>query len=239
MSDNPFAGPAAPSGGARQSDLDEANSFISTKTQALQFPQVGFKAGGTILDFTFRDDVDQKTGDRKFWLGKSAITEREATDKGYPQGRGLDVIRVMVMTLQGHDETLRGRAWEGNTYDPITLEDDDLIRAAWVRGSMRKALAKALQDAGVPSRGWAATAIGAHILWTRGPDGPRAQGAQGRPHTHTAVWTPADRNPYRDVAQANDDPWAQSDPAQTVPAAGPSPWDSAPVAAAPRSEPPF
>lgn len=205
MTVDPYAsnGRSAPS--TRQREVDEADSFISTTGQALQFPYVGFKVGGTILDYSFRDDL--KDGERQFWLGKEKITESEADAKGYPRGEGLDKLRVLLFELQLHDEALRGKAWEGLAYTPVTIEDDDLIRTAWVRSSMRAALGKALKDSGCGGKGWITKAPGAYVEWTRGKDGPKTSKSYSAPHTHTCLWIPADKNPHQ-AAASMDDPWA-------------------------------
>jgi hypothetical protein len=204
MGENPFA--AQSSGGSRQTDMDEADSFISVSSVPLQFPKVGFTVGGTILDYSFRDDI--KDGERRFWLGKTPLKESEATAKGYPHGEGLVKLRVMLLELQLHDESLRGHKWEGLTYDRVELEEDDLIRTAWVRGSMRNALGKALQDAKAGGKGWIAKAPGAYVEWTRTKDGPKTSRDKQAPHTHTALWIPADKNPHQSAASM-DDPWAK------------------------------
>ena len=204
MGTNPFAKQSGGSS-AYEDDYAEADGFIRTKIPALQFPRVGFTAGGTILAHEFVDDTD-KDGNQRFWLGQTPVTAEQAREKGADPA-GLALMRVLKLTVQVHDEKLRGHAWEGNTYEPVTLEDDDLIRIGWVRGSMRKALGKALADAKVPTKGWLRKAVGAHILYTRGPNRPKAPGAQGAPHTHTAVWTPLEKNTFYNPEQM-DDPWA-------------------------------
>jgi hypothetical protein len=203
MGANPFA---AQTSGPRtiEDDYAEADGFIRLKTPAVQFPKVGFRNGGTILSHEFRDDTDQK-GNQRFWLGNDPVTAAEAMER-HVDPASLEKMRVLLLTVQSHDETLRGRAWKDNTYEPVVIEDDDLVRVAYVRGSLRKAVGQALVDAGVPLKGWLRTAVGAHILWTRGPNAPKRPGAQGAPHTHTAVWTKAADNPHQSVA---DDPWAK------------------------------
>jgi len=205
MGENPFAAQSGGAGGY-EDDYAEADGFIRVKTPALQFPKIGFRAGGTILAHEFRDDTDQK-GNQKFWLGKTPVTAEQAEAK-HVDPRTLQKMRMLMLTVQVHDENLRGHGWEGNTYEPVEIPDDDLIRIAYVRGSLRRALGQSLADAKVPTKGWLRTAVGAHVLWTRGPNAPKRPGAEGAAHTHTAVWTPLAQNKHYD-ATVLDDPWAK------------------------------
>jgi hypothetical protein len=238
---NPFAPPSGVGpASSRQADVDEADSFISTSNKPLQFPAVGFKVGGTILDYGFRDDL--KDGERQWWVGKDLVKENELAARGRTSTAGLQLNRVLLFDLQLHDENLRGRAWKGLTYQPVQLPDDDLLRTAWVRSDMKKALQRALKDAGCAVEGWIAKSVGAYVEWTRLEDGIQRNAQRQAPHRFNCIWVPREKNPYQQAASLADgpgDPWAQSAPAQTVPATGPSPWDSAPAAATPRSEPPF
>lgn len=192
MTANPFAN--------ADEDL-EALSFLSVKTVALKFPTVGFEAGGTITDWEMRDQTEANSGEQQFWMGRTLITAAQATAKGHPGGQGLKLARQLVLTLQCEPT---GETWEGNTYERVSLPDDDGVRKAYIKGSMQQAFAKALDDAGIPVNQWTRHAKGAHISFKRGPNKPKVPGAKGAAHTHSAVFTPAAKNPQEAAASVQD-----------------------------------
>lgn len=191
--------------GGTDPEMDrELAAFLSTKGVALKFPKIGHKDGGTILSFQMRDDM--KNGERQFWQGQKLLKESEATAAGYPQGRGLQKARVLVIELQGE---ATGLTWEGNTYEEVTLEDDDGKRTAWVRGSLKNAMTQAMIKAGVSPKDFGRAAVGAALYWTRGKNLPKKPGAEGAGHTHTAEWIPREKNPQASLAMLGaEDPFA-------------------------------
>ena len=191
--------------GSTDFEMDrELAGYLSAKSVALKFPKVGHRDGGTILSFQMRDDM--KKGERQFWLGQTLLTESEATAKGYPQGRGLQKARVLVIELQGEPT---GITWEGNTYEEVEIADDDGKRTAWVRGSLKNAMVKAMIDAKVNPKDFGKLATGAALYWTRGKNLPKKPGADGAGHTHTAEWIPREKNVNASAALLGDeDPFA-------------------------------
>lgn len=166
--------------------MSDADLFLSGGAPGQKFPKQGFKWGGTVISWEMSQKTDLDSGELKFW------------PDGKPQMQ-------LIMTLQGEPTGVR---YEGNAYNEIPVPDDDGVRRLFISGSLQSALGKALRDAGN-----AKLEVGAYVEVTRGKDlPPTKKGFSGR-HTHTAVWTPANKNPHAATAmltksEDDDDPFA-------------------------------
>lgn len=159
-------------------DAAKAAQFLGGGTVAAKFPQPGFVVEGTILSFRMAQQTHKDSGELLFWEGKERV---EQSKLQFPQS--AKPVDQLIIEIQGKPT---GITWETNRYVEKQIPDDDGVRTLYVKGSMQKALGKALRDAGVR-----APEIGGYIKVTRGQD---VKYGNNWGHTHTAQYTRADQN---------------------------------------------
>lgn len=147
---------------------------------AAKFPRDGFVVEGTILSFRMSQQSDINSGELLFWENKKQTKQSELR---FPQT--AQPCSQLVIELQGEPT---GVTWEGLQYDEVQVEDDDGIRALYVKGRMQKAVAQALKDAGVK-----APEEGGYLKVAR-TGTAKASGGVGKAFTYAAQYTPASKN---------------------------------------------
>lgn len=183
---DPFnPGGSAGFGGSAQDAVDrEAEAFLGGGFTSAVWPREGFTVAGTVVEMTMLDQRDLDTNEVVYFVAGSARPVPES--KIQPQQRAsAKVARQMRMVLQCEPT---GVTWKTLQYVETVVVDDDGIRAAYLKGTLQKAVQDAIRLAnGKPE-------IGAYVEITRGKDLPATRkGFSGR-HTFTARWTPAAKN---------------------------------------------
>jgi hypothetical protein len=159
-------------------DAAKAAQFLGGGTIAAKFPEPGFVVEGTILSFRMAQQTDKDSGELLFWEGKEKV---EQSKLKFPQA--AKPVEQLIIEIQSQPT---GITWETNRYIEKPVPDDDGTRTLYVKGSMQKALGKALRDAGVR-----APEVGGYIKMTRGKD---VKYGNNWGHTHTAQYTKAEAN---------------------------------------------
>lgn len=170
MSENPF------NSGAQQQD--DAQSFLmGGGITGQKFPHVGFTVDLTWLSWKMAPQTDMDTGEIKTWAdGRKRMQ--------------------MVVTAQGE---ATGITWETNAYVETSIEDDDGVRALYIKGNLQKAIRDGIRNAGMKG-----PEVGMLTRITRGKsEKPKTKGQQGA-HTYTVVVTPAAKNPKWAEIQADE-----------------------------------
>jgi hypothetical protein len=162
-------------------DAAKAAQFLGGGTVSAKFPKPGFVVEGTILSFRMAQQTDKDSGELLFWEGREKV---EQSKLKFPQS--AKPVEQLIIEIQGQPT---GVTWETNRYVEKPIPDDDGMRTLYVKGSMQKALGKALRDAGVR-----APEIGGYIKVTRGQD---VKIGNNWGHTHTAQYTPAAQNGHQ------------------------------------------
>lgn len=159
-------------------DAAAAASFLGGGSVSAVFPKEGFTHEGTILSFRMSQRTHRDSGELLFWEGKKTV---EQSKLQFPAS--AKPAEQLVIEIQGKPT---GVTWETNQYREKAVPDDDGTRTLYIKGSMQKALGKALRDAGVR-----APEIGGYIKMTRGKD---VKFGDNWGHSHVAVYTPASQN---------------------------------------------
>lgn len=189
---------------------DEAAAFFTAGNTAAKFPTVGHEYTGDVIDWSMRDQTDADTGELLYRVGTKNVKASEAPNGG----QGYQVAKQLCLDLQCEPT---GLTWEGNRYNPVELPDDDGIRTAWVKGTLKFAFGQALAKAGKEmGLKMAPLEQGARVRIVRVKDGPKQPGAKGAPYRYQVEWTPAAKNAHAAASLLSEsDPWAKDTAAGT------------------------
>lgn len=187
-----------PFGATEQAD---AEAFFSGGNIALKFPTVGHREEFNVLGIRMSQQSDMQTRE-PLWLynGKSVreglIPEANgvrARVTANPKNRVLQ----MLIDLQLDEPTFK--TWSTNQYVEETLDEDDGVRTAYVKGGMRTAIADALRKSGT---GHKVPEIGSRMWIERGKS--RKTTGDFAAYTFTAGYLPAAKNPKYTPPAADD-----------------------------------
>lgn len=146
-----------------QDPFEQMNSFLSGGLTAAKWPTVGFVVEGTVTGAVMKQQNDYDTGEPLFWKD------------GSPRNQ-------LVLDVQSAPT---GKTWEGLRYTEKIIQDDDGMRAMYVKGNLQKTLSAALREAN------ARFEIGGHIRVERIQDAPKVDRAKEPAHQYKVTWTPA------------------------------------------------
>lgn len=196
----------------------EAASFLSGGgSLAVKFPKVGFIYEGTVVDWEMRQQTDMNTGELLWFIGNKKVKDSDVRDS---QRRSAKPMNQLLLHMQGE---ATGITWETNQYIEKPVPDDDGMRIMYVKGALRRAIQKAIQDANGKLE------CGAYVQVER-LESTKARGSDFYSYNYAAKWTPAAQNAKAaaDFVSGSQEPetdaWAQ--PAKAAPAGAPAsdPW---------------
>lgn len=155
-----------------------AESFLEGAATAAKWPRQGHVVEGTVLSYRMDHQKDYETSEPLYWEGKRRVIESLATDKSRP-------VTQMVMEIQG---VPTGETWKGLDNERVVIQDDDGVRALYVKAGLHAALKDAMRN----SR--AKLETGAYVRIERIANGPKTDPKKAAPHRYSATWTPAREN---------------------------------------------
>jgi hypothetical protein len=175
--DDPFG-----SDGSGTEDREAASFLSGGGSIAAKFPKVGFVFEGTIVDWEMRQQTDMNTGDLLWFVGNKQVKDSDLREN---QRRAAKPANQLLLHIQGE---ATGVTWETNQYIQKPVPDDDGMRTLYVKGSMQKAIVKAMREAGN-----ATLERGAYIQVKR-LESTKARNSDFYRYNYAAKWTPAAAN---------------------------------------------